>query len=138
MSQLSNNDDLHSIFPVTEDVCWAVADKGILKTSNGGVVGVSDDKNLGWDQPMKYTLAQNHPYPFNPTTTIRFVLPISSRVSLKVYDLLGREVATIAEGPMEAGWHTMEWSGVNAASGVYLYRLQAGEYIETRKLVLLK
>ena len=88
--------------------------------------------------PTEFGLSQNYPNPFNPSTTIRFELPMSGEVSLKVFDLLGREVATIVSGHKDAGTHIVRWEATSQPSGVYLYRLQASEFLETRKLVLLK
>ena len=85
-----------------------------------------------------FTLSQNYPNPFNPTTTISFSLLSKSFVSLKVYDMLGREIATIASEEMSAGYHSRQWNAANMSSGIYFYRMQAGSYSETRKLVLLR
>ena len=88
--------------------------------------------------PIKFDLAQNYPNPFNPTTTISFNIPLKSFVLLKVFDLVGREVATLVSEEMSAGNHSQQWNAVNISSGVYFYRLQAGSFTETKKLVLLK
>lgn len=88
--------------------------------------------------PQRVTLVQNYPNPFNPTTTIRFMLSSFEDVSLKVYNLLGQEVATLSEGPATPGTHKVVWDGQNIASGVYFYKLTAGQYSETRKLILQK
>jgi endo-1,4-beta-xylanase len=88
--------------------------------------------------PKEFTLGQNYPNPFNPSTTIRFTLPKSVFVSLKVYDMVGREVASLLSGEMPAGGYSTEWNALNVPSGTYFYRLQAGAFVETRKLVLLK
>ena len=88
--------------------------------------------------PADYHLAQNYPNPFNATTTIEFDLPQSSYVTLKVYDLRGREVATLASGSYPAGRYNINWNASKLASGVYVYRLQAGTYSEINRLVLLK
>jgi hypothetical protein len=88
--------------------------------------------------PMQYFLSQNFPNPFNPTTSIEFNLPTKSFVSLKVFDILGREVATMVSGQLLAGNHVQQWNANGMPSGVYFYRLQAGSYTETKKLVLLK
>ncbi len=87
---------------------------------------------------VSFVLSQNYPNPFNPTTTILFALPAWSIVSLKVFDLLGREVSTIVSEELQAGSYTRQWNAANMASGVYFYRLQAGTYSETKKLLLLK
>jgi len=88
--------------------------------------------------PIKFNLAQNYPNPFNPSTSISFSLSIKSNVSLKVFDLIGREVATIFSGDLPAGNYAKQWNAAKMASGIYFYRLQAGPLTETKKLVLLK
>lgn len=88
--------------------------------------------------PANYTLEQNYPNPFNPTTTISFNLPATSYVSLKVFDALGREVSVLLEEELSPGTYARQWNAVNAPSGLYLYRLQAGEYRETKKMILLR
>ncbi len=85
-----------------------------------------------------YSLFQNHPNPFNPSTSISFTLPSRSFVTLKIFDLLGREVSTIVSEELPAGDHSRQWNAEDFPSGVYFYRLQAGSFIETKKLVLLK
>ncbi|MEW5798169.1 MAG: family 10 glycosylhydrolase [Bacteroidota bacterium] len=88
--------------------------------------------------PQVFSLSQNYPNPFNPTTTFNFTLPSTNHTTLKVYDLLGREVATIADEILNAGLHTYQFSGANLASGVYIYRLASGSFIETKKMILQK
>jgi hypothetical protein len=83
-------------------------------------------------------LEQNYPNPFNPSTSISFTLPSKSFVSLKVFDLLGREVATLVNEQKPAGTYTQKWNAANVSSGIYFYRLQADKFTETKKLVLLK
>jgi len=95
--------------------------------------------------PEKFQLLQNNPNPFNPSTTISYSVPIGNQknVSLKVYDLRGRLVLTLVEGMIGVGTYTVYWDGMDdsgrqVSSGVYLYRLQAGEFAQTRKMVILK
>lgn len=93
--------------------------------------------------PEEFELLQNYPNPFNPTTTIRFALPINAQVTLKVYDITGREVQTLVTSTMNAGRHQVVWdgsaqNGQTVASGVYFYRLEAGDQIMTRRMVMLK
>jgi hypothetical protein len=88
--------------------------------------------------PLGFALSQNYPNPFNPATTISFTLPLRSFVSLKVLDLLGREVATIVSEELAAGSYTQQWNAGGLPSAIYLYRLQAGSFAETKKLVLLR
>jgi hypothetical protein len=88
--------------------------------------------------PTRFALEQNYPNPFNPSTTISFDLPKQSFVSLKVFDLIGREVATVVCEELQGGNYTRQWNAANVSSGVYFYRLQAGTFTETKKLILLK
>jgi hypothetical protein len=93
--------------------------------------------------PQAFSLAQNHPNPFNPETTIRFSPPRSQRVALDVYSVAGQKVATLLHGQRAAGRHSVRWDatddhGGQLASGVYLYRLSSADDVETRKLVLMR
>jgi hypothetical protein len=93
--------------------------------------------------PTDYALKQNYPNPFNPVTNIRFQLPEDSRVSLKIFNILGQEVKTLVGEAMAAGFYTMRWDGTNAhglkvASGVYIYQLKAGTFEASQKMLLLK
>jgi hypothetical protein len=89
--------------------------------------------------PATFTLHQSYPNPFNPTTAIRFDLPEPADVTLKVFNAVGQEVATLAQGRHEAGVHRFDFNGTGFASGVYFYRLNSPSgMIETRKMVLLK
>jgi hypothetical protein len=85
-----------------------------------------------------YVLGQNYPNPFNPATTISFSVPTQSFVSLKVFDTLGREVSTLLSQQLSVGTYSRQWNTEGLSSGVYFYRLQAGEYVETKKMILLK
>ena len=94
-------------------------------------------------QPRQTALLQNHPNPFNPSTTIRFHLATRSDIRLDIYSVRGQRVRTLASGSHPAGSHTVAWDGRNdqgasVASGVYFYRLVAGRFVQTRKMVLLK
>jgi hypothetical protein len=88
--------------------------------------------------PTIFSLEQNYPNPANPSTNIPFSLPQQSRVRLAIFDLLGREVATLVNEERNAGSYSVTWNASSFASGVYFYRLQAGEFVQTTKLVLLK
>ncbi len=87
---------------------------------------------------ITFTLSQNYPNPFNPSTTISFDLPNSEFVTLKVYDVLGREITTLVNEELYAGQHTKVFNAENLSSGVYFYKLQAGNFSETRKMILTK
>jgi hypothetical protein len=92
----------------------------------------------GPEIPTTYSLEQNYPNPFNPATTFSFKIPYSSFVILKVYNILGQEVATLVDEEMQPGSYEVRWDASGMASGVYLYRLQAKDFIDTKKLVLLR
>ena len=92
----------------------------------------------GSSHPTMFKLLQNYPNPFNPSTTIRFTLPNTCHVALRVFDVLGQEVATLANEVQVAGTHSIAWKPRGLASGVYMYRIEAGDFVETRKLVFLK
>ena len=94
-------------------------------------------------KPERFELSQNYPNPFNPVTRINYQLPEMTLVTLKVYNLLGREVITLVDDQVEAGYHTAMWNGLDefgnrVSSGIYYYRLVAGSRVETKKMVLLK
>jgi glucuronoarabinoxylan endo-1,4-beta-xylanase len=88
--------------------------------------------------PSDFYLDQNYPNPFNPTTVISYQVPVSSRVSLKVYDLLGREVSTLVDERISAGIHQIRFDASGFSSGVYIYRLQADNFNQTQKMLLIK
>ena len=88
--------------------------------------------------PTEYKLFQNYPNPFNPTTQIKYSVPRNSFVSLKVYSLIGQEVATIFEGVRQTGNYTALFNGNSLSSGVYFYQLKGNNFIESKKFVLLK
>jgi len=88
--------------------------------------------------PVEFALRQNYPNPFNPTTTIHFSIPTSVFVSLKVYNLLGQEVATVVHEGLPAGRYSRVFDVGELPSGVYFYRLTAGEFSETKRMMLLK
>jgi hypothetical protein len=94
--------------------------------------------DAGGDLPRQFALEQNYPNPFNPTTVVSFQVPVSSHLILKVYDLLGREVATLVNEKKEPGRYQVTWDAGNVPSGLYLYKLTAGSYVSVRKMLVLK
>ncbi len=96
------------------------------------------DCSPGGLTPFSFALDQNHPNPFNPSTFVGFRLPVSGQVMVKVYDMMGREVAVLADRSMPAGSHRLEWNASGFGSGVYFCRIQAGEFTAVRKMVLMK
>ena len=93
--------------------------------------------------PTEYALSQNYPNPFNPSTTINFALPEADHVVLKIYSLLGEEVRILVDKDFDEGYHTIQWDGKNnnrnpVSSGIYLYKIQAGDFSQVKKMSLLR
>ncbi|MEK9138586.1 MAG: T9SS type A sorting domain-containing protein, partial [Bacteroidota bacterium] len=128
--------------------------RGIAVGSDGTIlrtpVVVSVGERSAEGNPNRFQLEQNHPNPFNPVTTIRYSLPsqsissaqervgVGSYVTLKVYDVLGREVATLVNEVKQPGTYMVQWDAAGLASGMYFYRLSTTNFVQTRKLVLLR
>ena len=120
----------NTIFLASSQVYSAFAFIG----TSSGVTSVTEGQVI----PGEFRLDQNYPNPFNPSTTIKFELPKSSVVRLTVYDMIGREVALLMNETRDAGVYEEKFDASNLSTGVYLYRLQAGSYVETRKLCLVR
>ena len=128
---LSSGDNLHAF--------WMADYSGIyqvwLATIDKNVLSVNDDV----DNPVNsYNLFQNYPNPFNPGTTFKYSIPTQSNVTIKVYDIIGNEIETLINEEKSAGTYELNWSADQITSGIYFYRLQAGSYIETKKMVHLR
>lgn len=91
-----------------------------------------------FDSPTSFELRGNYPNPFNPTTVIRYSIPVTAEVNLTVFDMLGREVAVLVNGTQNAGSYDVSFNAANLSSGVYLYRLQSGNFVQTQKMMLVK
>jgi hypothetical protein len=114
----------------------SMPDMGAYESPLASPVGIEEDElnNI----PKEYALYQNYPNPFNPITTIEFDLPQTSTVTLKIFNILGEEVTTLVSDRLTAGNYNYKWDASNMASGIYLYRLEAGGYVETRKILLMR
>jgi hypothetical protein len=99
---------------------------------------ITDVKKEDETIPTVFKLEQNYPNPFNPSTVIKFGVPERSNVLLKIYDILGEEVATLVNEEMDAGWYSIDFNASGYSTGVYIYRMQAGNYINTKKMLLMK
>ncbi|MBN8547076.1 MAG: T9SS type A sorting domain-containing protein [Ignavibacteria bacterium] len=124
-----------SVFFLDGNKGWAVGDGTILKTTNGGDIFTSSNRN--------YTLLQNYPNPFNPVTTIKYAIPPGLQnekvaVRLVIYNMLGEEVALLVNEEKPFGTWEAKWDASGVSSGVYFYRLTAGGYVDTRKMVLVR
>jgi len=90
------------------------------------------------ETPTEFSLSLNYPNPFNPSTTIAYALPRDSYVKLEVFNLLGERVSTLRDGLQDAGYHSVTFNAKGLPSGIYFYRLNAGDFVETKKLVLMR
>jgi flagellar hook assembly protein FlgD len=93
--------------------------------------------------PVEYALSQNYPNPFNPTTEVQFTVPQTSDVTIVVFDMLGQEVRTLYAGQVNRGTYSVQWDGLNnsgskMSSGSYVYRMIAGEFVQSKKMILMK
>jgi len=107
-----------------------------LNTLTGEIVSDLDFADAA--HPQGFSLDQNYPNPFNPVTTITYDIAARSQISLKVFDVIGREVAVLVDEIKEPGSYSVQWYAANLASGVYLYQLKSGDHIETRKMILMR
>lgn len=116
---------------------FAVGDSGkiFFTTNGGGITGVDEaDKSI----PLKFELYQNYPNPFNPSTTINYSMSQAGNIMLKVYDVLGKNVATLVSGYKEEGAHTVQFDASNLAGGVYIYTLVSGKFTGSKKMMVMK
>jgi predicted lipoprotein with Yx(FWY)xxD motif len=110
----------------------------LKQIDNDGTYKYSNEIKVDLGIPTEFSLQQNYPNPFNPETVINYQLPVSGNVSLKVFDMLGREVATIVNEVQKAGMYDVSFNGKAFASGTYFYRFQSGNYVKINKMVLMK
>jgi hypothetical protein len=125
-------------------VWFTAKDKGVVVGDYGTILRTGADNITGIEHPLandgpgEFALAQNYPNPFNPVTNLQFRIPDFGSISLKVYDLLGREVAVLVNEQRPTGTYAVRWDASRFPSGIYFYRLQAGNRIETKKMVLVR
>lgn len=125
---------LNSVFFLTINTAYAVGANGtILKYS--GTTNISEGP---FSRPVDFIMNQNYPNPFNPSTTIGFVIPRASDVQLEVFNMLGQKVATLVSEMFQAGEHKVRWDAAGLSSGIYFYRLKAGSFSYSKKLILLR
>jgi hypothetical protein len=127
---------------------YSFIDKTITKTGkysyrlkqldNDGKYQYSKEVGVDLGMPTAFALEQNYPNPFNPTTSMQYSVSSKQFVTIKVFDMLGREVAVLVNGEKEPGTYTAEFSSAGFASGTYIYRMQAGAFVQTKKMILLK
>ncbi len=123
---------------VSADTALAVTEGNLKSAIDGLVRSVNSVDGSGGHTASAFALSQNYPNPFNPSTLISYSIPSGGQASLKVYDVLGKEVATLFEGHRQPGSYTARFDGTGLSSGVYLYRLRAGSMVQTRKLGIVR
>ncbi len=120
---------------VTNNYIFAGTDSSVWRRSLSEIIGV---QNISTEIPSAFSLKQNYPNPFNPRTVVSFSLPVGGDMSIKVYDVQGREVQTLVKERLSAGNYEVTFDGSGLTSGVYFYRMQAGGYTETKRMILIK
>ena len=123
-------------FHFKDSVGWAVGDNGLVLRTDNWTTWINP--KTGEINPSKYSLFQNYPNPFNPVTVISWQLAVSSPVKLTIYNLIGQKVMTLVDQRKPAGKHSIRFNGARLASGIYFYRLQAGNYSSVKKMILQK
>jgi len=131
LSVKETSDEGYIVSGVTTDGNYDIL---LVKTTKDGTVNIEEELLVQSD----YTLSQCYPNPFNPTTNITYSIPELSFVTIKVYDVLGNEIATLVNEEKPAGIYEVEFDAAGLPSGIYFYKLQTGNIIETKKMLLLK
>lgn len=121
------------IFSYTDNKIIDITNQEEVATDNLQLPG-----NTNVEIPKEFAIAQNYPNPFNPTTSISFDIPNLSEVKLSVYDLTGREIAVLVNETLEPGSYSYKWNASQLSSGIYFYRINAGSFVQTKKMVLIK
>ena len=122
------------IVGVTDDDSSSIEIDELWYNERPAGLGISDEAPIA----SRYELGQNYPNPFNPTTHIRFNIPETANAKLTVFNVMGEEVATLVNGVMQAGGHTVSWNAASMPTGVYFYQLESGNFSQTKKLLLVK
>ncbi len=129
--------DLNSVCFTNENTGWFLGMNGtILKKMDGNVTSLTNNYNQ--ENADNFFLQQNFPNPFNPSTKIKFQIFKTGYISLKVFDLLGHEVANLVDETKSAGTYEVEFDAIRLSSGIYFYRIRSGDFTETKKMLFLK
>jgi hypothetical protein len=131
-----------SIFVDTEEKVYITGESRVNGSQTFGTIkyaqSPSDVQEINSETPASYLLQQNYPNPFNPSTKINYSIPAISFITLKVYDVLGNEVATLLNEEKPAGSYEVDFSASGLTSGIYFYKLTAGSFVETKKMLMIK
>lgn len=138
-TDLPTSHTLYKIGFANDEIGWVLSENGsVLHTTNGGTTFIKNENSIS--QPNSFFLEQNYPNPFNPTTKITYQIPNTGFVQLKIYDVLGKEIATLVNEEKLAGNHVVEFrtDDLHLSSGIYFYSMRAGDFAETKKMILLR
>ncbi|RPI18494.1 MAG: T9SS C-terminal target domain-containing protein [Ignavibacteriae bacterium] len=137
IQQTGKTTSLKSIFFIDNNTGWAVGSGGVIlkSTTGGNLIGI---KPISENIPDIFLLSQNYPNPFNPSTTIEFDIPVAGYTKLTVYDLQGRESEILVSEELSAGSYRINFDGNNLSSGIYFYKLETKDFIQTKRMVLIK
>ena len=133
LNQTGNYFSVNQLIISSTNMMYASTSSGLYITNL--VTGITSENN---QLPTGYNLAQNYPNPFNPSTKINFSIPKSSFVTLKIYDVLGKEVANLVNEQLSAGTYNYNFDASRLTSGIYFYRIQSNDFVETKKMILIK
>jgi len=131
------NLNVHTLTIDNNNYVYDGTDNGVWRRPLSEIVTFVEEEKID-EVPTKFSLSQNYPNPFNPSTKIKYSIPKSSQVVVKVFDVLGNEIETLVNEEKPVGTYEVNWNAANLPSGVYFYRLQAGDFVQTRKMILLK
>ncbi|MBE2216670.1 MAG: T9SS type A sorting domain-containing protein [Ignavibacteria bacterium] len=129
------NSELNRIFFLNDSVGWIACNDGIILARNAGINGIHP---VSFNYPSEFILFQNYPNPFNPVTNFGFRIADFGMVKLTIYDALGKEIASVVNEELQPGSYNVDWDASNYPSGVYFYKLQSGDFVESKKMVLIK
>jgi len=133
-----NSNSPKEYFFLDEEISYGSYAYRLKQIDNDGSYEYSNEILVDNPAPVDYTLQQNYPNPFNPVTTISYSLPVKSQIELVIYNTLGEKIKKIVNGEKEAGTYSVEFNATRLPSGIYFYKLQAGSFVETKKMVLMK
>ncbi|MFH2035444.1 MAG: T9SS type A sorting domain-containing protein, partial [Candidatus Zixiibacteriota bacterium] len=141
VDEIAENDEMvyqiDSLINFGENIPDGWIDPGTPYIEFLSVLDIDDDNDNNL-LPRGYYLSQNHPNPFNPMTAIEFTISVSSNVKLEIFNVSGQKIATLVDRFFEAGTYSLDWNGSRVASGIYFYKIEAGSFVETKKMTLLK
>ncbi len=123
---------------INDNITIKFIKQGKIRSSETGTLPKNNNEGKDDLIPREFSLTQNYPNPFNPTTTINYSLPTNQNVKLEVYDILGKRVTTLINEMKSAGYHSVNFNASNLSSGIYIYRIQAGNFINTKKMLIMR